>query len=84
MSLIFLIYNLGMDENNKKQQNAFSLKGFNITSSLLAIINNSNEDDINYVLANYLLERIDILDKISIYDVIDYCYVSRSTIHRFV
>lgn len=84
MSLLFLIYNLGMDENNKKQQNAFSLKGFSITSSLLAIINNSNEDDINYVLANYLLERIDILDKISIYDVIDYCYVSRSTIHRFV
>jgi hypothetical protein len=73
-----------MDENNKKQQNTFSLKGFSITSSLLAIINNSNEDDINYVLANYLLERIDILDKISIYDVIDYCYVSRSTIHRFV
>lgn len=73
-----------MDENNKKQQNTFSLKGFNITSSLLAIINYSDENDINYVLANYLLERIDILDKISIYDVIDYCFVSRSTIHRFV
>lgn len=73
-----------MNENNKKQQNTFSLKGFNITSSLLAIINYSSEDDINYVLANYLLERIDVLDKISIYDVIDYCYVSRSTIHRFV
>ncbi len=84
MLLCFLIYNLGMDEKNRKQQNTFSLKGFNITSSLLAIINNYSEDDINYVLANYLLERINVMDKISIYDVIDYCYVSRSTIHRFV
>lgn len=73
-----------MNENNIKHQNTFSLKGFNITSSLLAILNYSSEDDINYVLANYLLERIDVMEKISIYDVIDYCYVSRSTIHRFV
>lgn len=84
MLICFLIYNFRMDEKNRKQQNTFSLKGFNITSSLLAIINNYSEDDINYVLANYLLERINVMDKISIYDVIDYCYVSRSTIHRFV
>lgn len=82
--MLILIYNFDMKENNKKQQNTISLKAFNIVSSLLAIINYSRKDDTNYVLANYLLERIDILDKISIYDVIDACYVSRSTIHRFV
>lgn len=73
-----------MNTNHNNQQNTFSLRGFNIVSSLLAIINYSDENDVNYTLANYLLAHIDTLDSMSIYDVIDDCFVSRSTIHRFI
>lgn len=73
-----------MNNNINNQHKIFSLRGYNIMSSLLEIINYSDINDINYVLAMYLISRIEILDQMSIYDVIDDCFVSRSTIHRFV
>ena len=66
-----------------KIQNNFSLSYFNLMTSLLAVLNSNEDDDTNLVLARYLLEHFHELKKLSIYDVAEECYVSRSSIQRF-
>lgn len=57
---------------------------FNILTSLLSIMNQNDESNVDCVLAKYLLEHLDEIPRLSIYDLADACYVSRSSIHRFV
>lgn len=66
-----------------KIQNNFSLSYFNLMTSLLAVLNSNEDGDTNLVLARYLLEHFHELKKLSIYDVAEECYVSRSSIQRF-
>ena len=69
--------------NTDKIQNKFSLSYFNLMTSLLAVLNSNEDDDTNLVLARYLLEHFHELKNLSIYDVAEECYVSRSSIQRF-
>lgn len=57
---------------------------FNVMTSLLAILNQNDDSNVDCVLAKYLLGHIQEIPKMSIYDLADACYVSRSSIHRFI
>lgn len=57
---------------------------FNTTTTLLNIINSNSEDEIDVSIANYLLENIYNIEKITIYDVSENCYLSRSSVQRFI
>lgn len=67
-----------MDEQN------LSIRNFSLINSLLVILNNHDENDTYFILAKYLLKHFDDLDELSIYDMADDCFVSRSSIHRFI
>lgn len=60
------------------------LKTFNLISTLISIINTNNDEDINCIFARYFLDHLDHLDEISIYDIADACYTSRSSVQRFI
>lgn len=62
----------------------FGLRKFNLLSSLLSIVNDNNEEDAYFVLSKYLLEHFNELDDISIYNLSDSCFISRSSIQRFI
>lgn len=60
-----------------------SIRHFNLMSSLLSVLNTTEYDATNSVLARYFLEHFDQLDQLNVYDVADACYTSRSGIRRF-
>lgn len=51
---------------------------------MLAILNSNNDDDTYVALSKYLLTHYHELDRISIFDVADECFVSRSSVQRFI
>ncbi len=57
---------------------------FNLLTSLLSIINRVDESDTDFTIAQYLLKKVDKLDSISIYTIADECFVSRSSVQRFI
>lgn len=57
---------------------------FNTITTLLNIINSNSEDDIDVTIATYILDNIYNVNKITIYDVSEKCYLSRSSVQRFV
>lgn len=65
------------------EETQFNMIRFNLTTSLLAILNENDEDDIYFTLARYCLDHIDSLDKISIRQIEEECFASRSSIKRF-
>lgn len=60
-----------------------SIRHFNLMSSLLSVLNTTEYDATNSVLARYFLEHFDQLDQLNVYNVADACYTSRSGIRRF-
>ena len=56
------------------------IKTFNLISTLLNLINDNEEDDINTYLAKYFLNNLENLENKSIYDIADECFTSRSTV----
>ncbi|MDD6258178.1 MAG: hypothetical protein PUA69_02865 [Erysipelotrichaceae bacterium] len=70
-----------MNEDMKKDLKPAS---FNYLTTLLKIVNRNDENDINCVLARYFLEHFNDLDDMSINAVADECYVSRSSVQRFI
>ncbi|MBE6103825.1 MAG: MurR/RpiR family transcriptional regulator [Erysipelotrichaceae bacterium] len=74
-------YNAGREVPHMKKDRRIA---FNILTSLLSIMNQNDESNVDCVLAKYLLEHLDEIPRLSIYDLADACYVSRSSIHRFV
>lgn len=60
------------------------IKTFNLISTLISLINENEEDDINVHLAKYMLMNLDKLESMSIYDLAEECYTSRSTVQRFI
>lgn len=69
------------DEHNNK---IITLQTFNLLSSLLSILNTNDELDTDFVIAKYFLNNLNHLKDISIYKVADECFVSRSSVQRFI
>ena len=69
------------DEQNNK---IITLHTFNLLSSLLSILNTNDEHDTDFVIAKYFLNNLNHLKDISIYKVADDCFVSRSSVQRFI
>lgn len=68
----------------KQNNQHFSLQTFNLLSSLLSILNSNDELDTDFVIAKYFLNNLSHLKDISIYKVADDCFVSRSSVQRFI
>lgn len=60
------------------------LQTFNLISTLISIINRNNDDDTNCVLANFFLNHLEELEQLSVYEIADRCYTSRSSVQRFI
>ena len=60
-----------------------SIRHFSLMNSLLSVLNASEHNTNNSVLARYFLEHFDQLDQLNVYDVADACFTSRSGIRRF-
>ena len=70
---------------NKNFTPDYNLNKFDIFSSLFSIVNEGHStNEINKNIANYLLKNLNNLGNLTIYDVAEECYVSRSSIHRFL
>ena len=70
--------------NNELNNNVINLHTFNLLSSLLSILNTNDELDTDFVIAKYLLNNLNDLKNISIYKVAEDCFVSRSSVQRFI
>lgn len=60
------------------------LQTFNLVSTLISIINKNNDTDMDFILADYFLKHLEDLESISIYEIADACYTSRSSVQRFI
>lgn len=69
---------------NTNEEHIHNIKRFSILTSLLSILNSNRDDDTYVALSRYFLEHLDKLDTLSIFDVAEECFVSRSSIQRFV
>ena len=61
-----------------------NLQTFNLLSSLLSILNTNDELDTDFVIAKYFLNNLSNLKDISVYKIADDCFVSRSSVQRFI
>lgn len=50
----------------------------------LSIVNNSNNKDLNYYIAKYIIENINHIGSITLQDVADGCFVSVPTVKQFL
>lgn len=50
---------------------------------LQEIVNNGKQDEIDSVIANYLLVHFNQLDQLSVNTIVDECFISRSALRRF-
>ena len=64
--------------------NSHDLQTFNLISTLISIINQNNDEDTNSILASFFLNHLEELDTLSVYDIADKCYTSRSSVQRFI
>ncbi|MBO7703756.1 MAG: MurR/RpiR family transcriptional regulator [Solobacterium sp.] len=69
------------EDTNYKHYNSVR---FNPQTSMLAILNWNDESDANFVLARYFLSNFHKIPEMSIYQVADDCYMSRSSVQRFI
>lgn len=70
--------------NNDGNESRYNVHQFNIATSLLSVLNRNNPEDTDFVLAKYLLDNIKRLPELSIYQIADDCFISRSSIQRFI
>lgn len=61
----------------------FSIRHFSIMNSLFTVLNSSEIDSSEYILAKYFLENFDRLSELNIFDVASACYMNRSSVRRF-
>ncbi len=61
-----------------------NINRFNLLTSLLAILNKNDEKDTEYIIAEYIITHLREMADISIYKVAEDCYLSRSSVQRFV
>lgn len=60
-----------------------NINRMSLLGSLFSVINDNNQEDSSYILANYFLENYHKLSELNIFDVAEECYVSRSSVRRF-
>lgn len=60
-----------------------SIRHYSLMNSLLNVLNTTDSEDLDNVLARYFLEHFDSLHELNVYDVAEACYTSRSGIRRF-
>ena len=68
--------------DSKESHKVYSITRFNLLTSLLSILNTNDTEDTNFHIAKYILEHFQELDRLSIYDLAEECFVSRSSIQR--
>lgn len=70
---------------NRFDAPTYNLKIFDLLSALFSIVNDERTaNETNRMIADYLLRNLNNLEQLTIYDVAEECYVSRSSIHRFL
>lgn len=69
---------------NQTGNNEYSIIRFNLLTTLLSILNKNNEDDTSFVIAKYILNNLKDMENRSIYKVAEDCYLSRSSVQRFI
>lgn len=69
---------------DKPGQIEYSIGRFNLLSSLLTILNRNDEGSSESNLSRYMLEHLHELDHLSIYKIAEECYLSRSSVQRFI
>ncbi len=69
-------------KNNGKP--SYSIVRFNLLTSLLSHLNRNDENDTDFAIARYFLMHLRQLKDISIYKIAEDCYVSRSSVQRFI
>jgi len=69
---------------NKSDNVEHNIRNFNLLTSLLSILNLNNEDDTDFIIARYFLNHLEEIKDISIYTVAEECFVSRSSVQRFI
>lgn len=62
----------------------YGIVRFNLLTSLLSHLNRNDENDTDFVIARYFLTHLRQLKDISIYKIAEECFVSRSSIQRFI
>ena len=61
-----------------------NINRFNLLTSLLAILNKTDVKDTEFIIAEYIITHMREMEHISIYKVAEDCYLSRSSVQRFV
>ncbi|MBR5341199.1 MAG: MurR/RpiR family transcriptional regulator [Erysipelotrichaceae bacterium] len=70
--------------DNTENNNEYRIFRFNLLTSLLAILNKNDENDTDFVIAKYILSNLNDIPNTSIYKIADDCFVSRSSVQRFI
>ena len=71
-----------MDKNGSVEGRRFVR--FNPMTSFLAVVNSNDEDDTNFILAKYFLDHFRDIPRLSIYQIAEECFTSRSSVQRFL
>ena len=71
-----------MAENGSVAERSFVR--FNPMTSFLAVLNTNDEDDTNFILARYFLDHFHEIPRLSIYQIAEECFTSRSSVQRFL
>ena len=67
-----------------KKTEGYNPRNFNLISVLLEILNTNDKNNAYFTIAEYMLEHFSDLSDTSIYKIAEKCFVSRSTIQRFI
>lgn len=73
-----------MNDSGKEKTIGFSSIRFNPMTSFLSILNSNDESDTNFILAKYFLSQFRRIPNLSIYQVAEECFTSRSSVQRFL
>ncbi|MCR4632733.1 MAG: hypothetical protein K5648_01240 [Erysipelotrichaceae bacterium] len=68
----------------EKYNSDYTISRFNLLTSLLSHLNRNDENDTDFVIARYFLTHLRQLKDTSIYKIAEECFVSRSSIQRFI
>lgn len=62
----------------------YDISRFNLLTSLLSILNRNDENDTDFIIARYFITHLNSIKNTSIYTIADECFVSRSSVQRFI
>ncbi|MBQ6126570.1 MAG: MurR/RpiR family transcriptional regulator [Erysipelotrichaceae bacterium] len=71
-------------KSDQSDNSELTIRTFNLLTSLLSILNQNNENDTDFVIARYFLNHLNEIKNTSIYTVAEECFLSRSSVQRFI